>query len=39
MYMTFNCQALPEIVASNLQGLSWSFSHFFLILAAMSQKS
>jgi len=30
MYMTFNCQTLPEIVASNLQGLSWSFSHFFL---------
>jgi ribonuclease BN (tRNA processing enzyme) len=30
MYMLFNADKLPEAISSNLQGYSWSFSHFFL---------
>lgn len=30
MHMLFNADKLPEAISSNLQGYSWSFSHFFL---------
>ncbi len=30
MFLLFNAEKMPEIVASNLQAYSWSFSHFFL---------
>jgi len=30
MHILFNCETTPEAIESNLQGLSWSFSHFFL---------
>ena len=30
MYMLFNSDKVPEPIEANLQGLSWSFSHFFL---------
>jgi len=30
MHLLFNADKLPEAIASNLQGYSWSFSHFFL---------
>ena len=30
MHILFNAAKIPEMIASNLQGYSWSFSHFFL---------
>ena len=30
MHLLFNVDKLPELIASNLQCYSWSFSHFFL---------
>lgn len=30
MHYIFNAERMPEVIASNLEAFSWSFSHFFL---------